>query len=145
MFARFCATIAIVAATVIPVRAEVKVVSDPDQWINQALQKISDGKTDEFARDFLKLIDQPNSFDSFAGNLRILSQLGAPVFMDKVVDVKYGDAMREVVYVALYRRTDYIYFKFTIKKNTGGWLISNFSFKNEASNLFPPDFAPPPH
>lgn len=145
MLVRFLAIIAILAATVMPSRADVTIVSDPDQWIDQALQKISQGKTDDFARDFLKLIDQPNSFDSFAGNLRILSQLGAPAFMDKVVDVKYGDALREVVYVALYRRTDYIYFKFTIKKNAGGWLISNFAFKNETSNLFPPDFAPPPH
>lgn len=145
MLARILAIVAILAATVIPLRAEVTIVDNPDQWIDQALQKISEGKTDDFARDFLKLIDQPNSFDSFAGNLRILSQLGAPAFMDKVVDVKYGDALREVVYVALYRRTDYIYFKFTIKKNVGGWLISNFAFKNETSNLFPPDFAPPPH
>ena len=145
MLARFCAAIAIIALTSIPVRAEVTIVSDPDQWITEALQQISDGKTDDFARNFLKMIDQSSSFDSFAGNLRILSQLGKPAFMDKVVDVKYGDALREVVYVALYRHTDYIYFKFTMKKNVDGWLISNFAFKNEASNLFPPNFAPPPH
>lgn len=145
MLARFCATIAVLIAALAPVRADVTIISDPDQWIGQALQKISQGRTDEFAREFLKLIDQPNSFDSFAGNLRVLSQLGAPAFMDKVVDVKYGDALREVVYIALYHRTDYMYFKFTIKKNVGGWLISNFAFKNEASDLFPPNFAPPPH
>lgn len=143
MLARFCVAIAIIALTSIPIRAEVTIVKNPDQWIDQALQKISDGKTDEFAREFLKMIDQEKSFDSFASNLRILSQIGAPVFMDKVVDVKYGDALREVVYVALYRHTDYIYFKFTMKKNVDGWLISNFAFKNEASNLFPPNFAPP--
>jgi len=145
VLARFCAVIAVIAATIVPVRADVTLVSDPDQWIDQALQKIAEGKTDEFARDFLKMIDQPNSFDSFAGNLRILVQLGTPAFTDKVVDVKYGNALREVVYVALYRKTNYMYFKFTIKKNVGGWLISNFAFKNEASDLFPPNFAPPPH
>jgi len=61
--------------------------------------------------------------------------------MEKVVDVKFGTALREVIYVALYHRTDYIYFRFTIKKNVGGWLISNFAFKSEASDLFPKDFA----
>jgi hypothetical protein len=144
VLARFCAIIAVIAATIVPVRADVMIISDPDQWIDQALQKISEGKTDEFARDFLKLIDQSDSFDSFADNLRVLSQLGPPAFMDKVVDVKYGDALREVIYVALYRKTDYMYFRFTIKKNVGGYLISNFAFKNEASDLFPPDFTPPP-
>lgn len=144
MFARFFAAITILVAVIVPARADVTIISDPDQWISQALANISQGRTDDFARDFLKMIDQPNSFDAFAGNLRILSQLGEPAFMDKVVDVKYGDALREVIYLALYRRTDYMYFKFTIKKNVGGWLISNFAFKNEASELFPPNFAPPP-
>lgn len=144
MFARFFAAITILVAVIVPARADVTIISDPDQWISQALANISQGRTDDFARDFLKMIDQPNSFDAFAGNLRILSQLGEPAFMDKVVDVKYGDALREVIYLALYRRTDYMYFKFTIKKNVGGWLISNFAFKNEASELFPSNFAPPP-
>ena len=110
-------------------------------WIEQALRNIAQGKTDDFARSYLALIDKPESFDSFAGNLRILSRLGAQVFMEKVVDVKFGTALREVIYVALYHRTDYIYFRFTIKKNVGGWLISNFAFKSEASDLFPKDFA----
>lgn len=145
MLARFCTALALIALTSLPVRADVTVVKDPDQWIDQALKTISAGKTDDFARDFLKMINQEQSFDSFAGNLRVLSQIGAPVFMDKVVDVRYGDTLREVVYVALYRHTDYIYFKFTLKKNIDGWLISNFSFKNEASELFPPNYAPPPH
>jgi hypothetical protein len=34
-----------------------------------------------------------------------------------------------------------VYFRFTIKKNVGGWLISNFAFKSEPSELFPKDFA----
>ncbi len=104
-------------------------------------QLIAQGKTDDFARNYLALIDKPNSFDPFAANLRVLQQFGAPVFMEKVVDVKYGGALREVIYLALYRRTDYVYFKFVIKKNSGGWLISDFAFKSNASDLFPPDFA----
>jgi hypothetical protein len=114
---------------------------NPDTWIEQALRNIAQGKTDDFARSYLALIDKPDSFDSFAGNLRVLSRLGAQVFMEKVVDVKFGTALREVIYVALYHRTDYVYFRFTIKKNVGGWLISNFAFKSEASDLFPKDFA----
>ncbi|MFY9624543.1 MAG: hypothetical protein WAJ91_09190, partial [Rhodoplanes sp.] len=124
-----------------PARADITVVPDPDKWIQQGLKDIAQGKTDDFARNYLALIDKPNSFDPFAANLRVLQQFGAPVFMEKVVDVKYGGALREVIYLALYRRTDYVYFKFVIKKNSGGWLISDFAFKSNASDLFPPDFA----
>ena len=101
------------------------------------LKDIAQGKTDDFARNYLALIDKPNSFDPFAANLRVLQQFGAPVFMEKVVDVKYGGALREVIYLALYRRTDYVYFRFVIKKNSGGWLISDFAFKSNASISFP--------
>ncbi len=113
---------------------------DPDKWIQQGLKDIAQGKTDDFARNYLALIDKPNSFDPFAANLRVLQQFGAPVFMEKVVDVKYGGALREVIYLALYRRTDYVYFKFVIKKNSGGWLISDFAFKSERLGSLSPRF-----
>ena len=137
------AFIAFLALGPIATRAEITVLPDPDKWIETALQDISQGKTDDFARNYLKLIDKSGIFDSFSGNLRVLSRIGPPVFVEKVQDTKYGTALREVTYVALYRQTDYMYFKFTIKKNKGGWLISNFEFKSEAADLFPKDFVTP--
>ena len=124
-------------------RAEIVVVQDPDAWIEAALKDIAAGKTDDFARNFLKIIDKPNIFDSFSGNLKVLARIAPPVFMEKVQDVKYGTALREVIYLALYRQTDYMYFKFTMKKNNNGWLISNFEFKSEPADLFPKDFVTP--
>ena len=140
MHTRLLAVIAVIIASLTPARADITVVPDPDKWIQQGLKDIAQGKTDDFARNYLALIDKPNSFDPFAANLRVLQQFGAPVFMEKVVDVKYGGALREVIYLALYRRTDYVYFKFVIKKNSGGWLISDFAFKSNASDLFPRGF-----
>ena len=140
MHTRLLAVIAVIIASLTPARADITVVPDPDKWIQQGLKDIAQGKTDDFARNYLALIDKPNSFDPFAANLRVLQQFGAPVFMEKVVDVKYGGALREVIYLALYRRTDYVYFKFVIKKNSGGWLISDFAFKSNASDLFPREF-----
>ena len=141
MLNRLFSVLIFFAAALAPARADITVVPDPDKWIAQGLKDIAQGKTDDFARNYLALIDKSNSFDPFAANLRVLQQFGAPVFMEKVVDVKYGGALREVIYLALYRRTDYVYFKFVIKKNSGGWLISDFAFKSNASDLFPPDFA----
>jgi hypothetical protein len=125
-----------------PVHADIEVVADPDQWIEQALKDITAGKTDDFARKYLKLIDKTNIFDTFAGNMRVLGTIAPPAFIEKVWEGRYGTSMRETIYLALYNRTDYVYFKFTAKKNHGGWLISNFEFKSEPAALFPKDFLP---
>ena len=134
---------AVLALSSAAARADVTIVQDPDKWIEAAIKDIAAGKTDDFAHNFLKLIDKQNVFDAFSEKLRVLSRIGPPAFMEKVQDVKYGTALREVVYVALYRQTDYMYFKFTLKKNNGGWLISNFQFKSEPADLFPKDFVAP--
>lgn len=134
---------ALLAATPVSARAEIVVLQDPDKWIEEALADISAGKTDEFARNFLKIIDKPRMFDSFAGNLRVLGRIAPPVFIEKISDAKYGPALRQVMYVGLYNQTDYMYFKFTLKKNRGGWLISNFEFKSEPGDLFPAGWGPP--
>lgn len=139
IFALICMLLALYCGQV---RADVVVVADPDKWIEQALGDITQGKTDEFARNFLTLIDKTGNFDAFAGNMRMLAKLGTPAFVEKVSEVKFGDnVMREVIYLALYGRTNYTYFKFTVKKNRGGFLISNFEFKVEPADLFPPNFA----
>jgi hypothetical protein len=134
---------AVLALTGAAARADVVTVQDPDKWIEAAMKDIADGKTDDFARNFLKLIDKPNIFDSFSANLKILNQIAPPVFFEKVQDTKYGTALREVIYLALYRQTDYMYFKFTMKNNKAGWLISNFEFKSEPAELFPKGFVAP--
>lgn len=136
-------TAAFLALSGPPARADIVVVADPEKWIEQALKDLSQGRTDDFARNFLALIDKPGNFDSFAGNLRPLGRLGAPAFVEKISDVSVGTVMREVIYLALYGRTNYTYFKFTMKKNRGGWLISNFEFKVEPADLYPKDFATP--
>lgn len=136
-------TAAFLAASTTFAAADVEIVKDADAWIDAALKQLASGKTDDFARAYLKLIDKPGSFDSFAGGLRVLGRIGPPAFMDKVVDRKYGTALREVVYVAQYQRTDYIYFRFTIKKHRDGWMITNFKFENETGDLFPKGFIGP--
>jgi hypothetical protein len=81
-------------------------------------------------------------FVTFSDLPRPLTRSGSPAFIEKVWDARYGTALRDVIYVAQYDR-DYTYFKFTIKKNRGGWLISNFEFKNEPAKLFPPGYVTP--
>ena len=42
----------------LPGQAKVTIVPDADNWIEAALQDIAQGKTDEFSRKYLKLIDK---------------------------------------------------------------------------------------
>ena len=124
-------------------RADVVVVPDPDKWITEALDNIAAGRTEEFAREFLRVIDKPNDFDSFHRDVAILGQIGKPAFLEKISDEKYGDVLRQVIYVALYRQVDYVYFRFVVKKNRNGYAITNFQYKDEAADLFPAGFRGP--
>jgi hypothetical protein len=124
-------------------RADIVVVPDPDKWITQALDNIAAGRTEDFAREFLRVIDKPNDFESFHRDVAILGQIGKPVFMEKVSDEKFGDVLRQVIYVALYRQVDYVYFRFVVKKNRNGYAITNFQYKDEAADLFPAGFRGP--
>ena len=126
----------------VALRAEIQTVPDPDQWIAQALKDITEGRTDDFARNYARMIDKPDAAESLSGALRVLQQV-RPAFLEKAWETKAGTAMREVIYVALYGQTDYIYFRFVTKRNRNGWLISHFEFKGEPGHLFPPGFARP--
>lgn len=124
-------------------RADIVVVPDPDKWIAEALDNLAAGRTETFARDFLRLIDKSNDFESFHRDVAVLAQIGKPAFMEKVSDEKFGgDVLRQVIFVALYRQVDYVYFRFVVKKNRNGYAITNFQFKDEAANLFPQGFLP---
>lgn len=121
-------------------RADIVLVSDPEEWIQSALQDITQGRTDDFSRNFLTLIDKLDALESFSKEMRVLSTIAPPAYVEKVYEQKFGTAMRESIYLALYNKTDYVYFKFVAKKNRTGWLISKFEFKIEPAEAFPKDF-----
>jgi hypothetical protein len=123
-------------------RAEVQAVADSDQWIAQALKDITEGRTDDFARNYARMIDKADAFEGLAAALRVL-QRSRPAFVEKAWETKAGTALREVIYVALYGQADYIYFRFVIKRHRNGWLVSHFEFKPEPGQLFPRGFISP--
>jgi hypothetical protein len=128
----------------LPSRADIVVLSDPDKWIAEAIDHLAAGRTETFSREFLRLIDKSDDFESFHRDVSVLARIGKPAFMQKVSDEKYGgDTLRQVIFVALYRQVDYIYFRFVVKKNRDGFAITNFQFKDEAADLFPPTFRVP--
>lgn len=125
-----------------PVRADIVVLKDPDSWMKQTIDNIRDQKFDEVSRNFFRLIDKPLS-EPFAASLRSLGAGGTPVFIEKAADVKFGDVLRQVTWVALYGQTNYVYFSFVIKKNRDGYAVTNFKFKTEPAALFPEGYYTP--
>ena len=123
-------------------RADIVVLKDPDAWMRQAIDNIKNEKFDDVTRDCFRLIDKPVD-EPFAASLRELGRGGKPVFIEKASDSKFGDVLRQVTWVALYRQTNYVYFSFVIKKNRDGYAITSFKFKSEASQLFPDGYYTP--
>ncbi|HEY0569383.1 MAG TPA: hypothetical protein VGD13_14835 [Xanthobacteraceae bacterium] len=121
-------------------RADIVLVADPEEWIQSGLQDITQGRTDDFSRNFLTLIGNLDALEAFSKEMRVLSTIAPPAFLEKVHEQKYGTVMREWIYLALYNKTDYVYFKFVAKKNREGWLMSKFEFKIEPAEAFPKDF-----
>lgn len=140
MLFRALALAALLAFAAPAARADIVLVSDPEEWIQSALQDITQGRTDDFSRNFLTLIDKLDALESFSKEMSVLSRIAPPAYVEKVHEQKFGTAMRESVYLALYNKTDYVYFKFVAKKNREGWLISKFEFKIEPAEAFPKDF-----
>jgi hypothetical protein len=123
-------------------RADIVVLKDPDAWMQQTIDNIGDQKFDEVTRDFFRMIGKPVD-QPFAASLRELGPAGKPAFIEKASDSKFGGVLRQVTWLALYRETNYVYFSFIFKKNRGGYAITDFRFKSEASGLFPQGYYTP--
>src|SRR5437868_5842357 len=120
--------------------AEVTLVRDPDVWIRFELNQLVRGKTDEFARKIANITDTSDSYDKLAEGLRSIREKKPLTYIEKIVDTKYETALRQIVYIALFGKTDYAYFMFTSKRSKSGWLISDFKMRGELGELFPKDF-----
>jgi hypothetical protein len=116
---------------------QITILPDAEKWVEAAVQELINGKVEEFSRTYAQMIGQPQTTEVLLRRLGVIKTLGQPVFYEKVLDQRYGTSLRQVVYLALYRQTDYAYFKFTIKKNRGGWVVSRFDFRMEGVRCSP--------
>jgi hypothetical protein len=49
-------------------------------------------------------------------------------------------ALRQIVYYSYLEGLGFVYFRFNFKMTSTGWILANFSFKDETNELFPKDF-----
>jgi hypothetical protein len=129
-----------VALAPVPTSADIMVLPDAEKWVEAAVKELASGKTDEFATAYIKMIDQPQLLQQLTERLKPIQQLGQPAFLERVADQRFGTSLRQLIYVALYKSSDYGYFKFVIKKNRGGWAVTSFDFRVEPGDAMPRGF-----
>jgi hypothetical protein len=120
--------------------ADIVILPDAEKWVEAAVKELAAGKTDEFANTYIKMIDQPQLLPALAERLKVIQQLGPPAFLERIADQRFGTSVRQLIYVALYKSTDYGYFKFVVKKNRGGWMVTSFDFRIEPGDALPRGF-----
>ena len=61
-------------------------------------------------------------------------------FTKKVIDKDYSNALRQIVFYSYIKNLGFAYFRFNFKMTSTGWVLANFTFKDETNELFPRDF-----
>ena len=61
-------------------------------------------------------------------------------FTKKVIDKDYSNALRQIVFYSYIKNLGFAYFRFNFKMTSTGWVLSNFTFKDETNKLFPREF-----
>ena len=130
---------AILALAVSALAAEPLRIADPDKFCEGALQSIAKKPPREVAELIADTIGKPDLSSSLAKFLEIFEKKNFD-FTKKVIDKDYNGALRQIVYYSYVENVGFIYFRFNFKMTGSGWVLANFSFKDETNELFPKDF-----
>jgi len=57
-----------------------------------------------------------------------------------VIDKDYNGGLRQIVYYSYHEGLGFVYFRFNFKMTSTGWILTNFSLKDETDELFPKGF-----
>jgi len=114
-------------------------VEDPDAFASGVVMEISTHKLAEAAKVIADQMGKPeaaatlgNAFKVFDGKTFDLSS--------KVMDKEYNNVLRQIVHYSYIKDLGFVYFRFNFKKASNGWILANFTFKDETNELFPKDF-----
>jgi hypothetical protein len=114
-------------------------VADPENFCAEILNAISSGKPNDAANLIATTIGRADSAGELMKFLKILEDKDFD-FTKKVVDKDYNNALRQIVFYSYLKNLGFVYFRFNFKMTSTGWILSNFTFKDETNELFPRDF-----
>jgi len=130
---------AILALVVPALAAEPVRIENPDKFSAEIMQTISQKRPRDASEVIANTVGKPDTSGSL---LRLLQVFEGKKFdlTKKVVDHDYNGALRQIVYYSYLEGLGFIYFRFNFKMTSSGWILANFSFKDETNELFPKDF-----
>jgi hypothetical protein len=132
---------AVILALALPASAaEPRRVSDPDKLCQDVMQDISNKARPEAVDLIVNSIGKLDFSTTLANALQIFEGKNFD-FTKKVVDKDYNGGLRQIVYYSYIENLGFVYFRFNFKMTSTGWVLANFTFKDEANELFPKDFA----
>lgn len=117
-----------------------KPLEDPEAFAASIMRDYTN-RIPEIAGMITEALGRSEMGDEFKREFERLA--GARVSVtDKVYDVTYGSSLRQIVYYTSLDRVAFVYLRFNFKRIGKGWVLVNFLFRDELSELFPEGFGP---
>ncbi|MFL6824760.1 MAG: hypothetical protein ACJ8FA_19535 [Xanthobacteraceae bacterium] len=126
--------LAVPASSAEPVR-----IGDPDKFSAEIVETISKKRSRDVAGMIANTVGKPDSSETLLRLLQVFEGRSLD-FAKKVIDKDYNGALRQIVYYSYLEGLGFVYFRFNFKMTSTGWVLANFSFKDETNELFPKDF-----
>jgi hypothetical protein len=126
--------LAVPASSAEPVR-----IGNPDKFSEEIVQTISQKRPRNAADMIANTIGKPDTSEPLQRLLQVFDGKNFD-FTKKVIDKDYNGGLRQIVYYSYLEGLGFVYFRFNFKMTSTGWILANFSFKDETNELFPKDF-----
>jgi hypothetical protein len=119
--------------------AEAIPIPDPDKYSADVMEALAKKGAHDAAVAIVETIGKTDALNGLQSALQILGGKEF-AFTEKVIDKRYANALRQIVYYAYLKGVGFVYFRFNFKMTDKGWILANFAFKDETNDLFPKDF-----
>ena len=119
--------------------AEPQRIVAPDKYAAEIMVLVSNNDVVSVSKKISDTIGNPSYAERLESALNALT--GKKIdYTDKVIDNTFGKGLRQIVYYCFVENIEFIYFRFNFKMSSSGWILANFIFKTESSELFPKNF-----
>ncbi len=130
---------AILVLTIPASAADARRISDPDKFCEDVVQKIANKARREAVDLVANSIGKPESSGTLMNALQVFEGKNFDL-TKKVLDKDYNGGLRQIVYYSYVENLGFTYFRCNFKMSSAGWILANFAFKDETTELFPKDF-----
>lgn len=114
-----------------------KPIADPEKFSEDILTDFAENRISDVATRMADVTGTPEQKLTFESIFRPLEGKKYE-FRKKVVDKDYAGALRQIVHYAFVKEVGFVYFRFNYKQAGSGWILANFNFTTETTELFPP-------